>query len=53
VLAIEPMVNAGTKEVKILADHWTVATRDKLPSVHFEHTVAMTERGPQVLTDGT
>jgi len=52
-IAIEPMVNAGTKEVKILADHWTVATRDKLPSVHFEHTVAMTERGPQVLTDGT
>ncbi|MFM8580377.1 MAG: type I methionyl aminopeptidase [Planctomycetaceae bacterium] len=53
VLAIEPMVNAGGKEVKILADHWTVATRDKAPSVHFEHTVAMTEQGPQILTNGT
>ncbi len=53
VLAIEPMVNAGTKSVRILRDHWTVETKDKKPSVHFEHTVAMTESGPVVLTDGT
>ncbi|MCY2963277.1 MAG: type I methionyl aminopeptidase [Planctomycetota bacterium] len=53
VLAIEPMVNAGTKSVRILKDHWTVETKDKKPSVHFEHTVAMTESGPVVLTDGT
>ncbi|MBS0266566.1 MAG: type I methionyl aminopeptidase [Planctomycetes bacterium] len=50
VLAIEPMVNAGTKNVRILKDHWTVETKDKKPSVHFEHTVAMTEAGPEILT---
>ena len=50
VLAIEPMVNAGTKHVRLLKDHWTVETKDKLPSVHFEHTVAMTEQGPEILT---
>jgi methionyl aminopeptidase len=50
VLAIEPMVNAGTKSVRVLKDHWTVETRDKKPSVHFEHTVAMTEAGPEILT---
>lgn len=50
VLAIEPMVNAGTKDVRILKDHWTVETKDKKPSVHFEHTVAITEAGPVVLT---
>lgn len=50
VLAIEPMVNAGTKDVRILKDHWTVETKDKKPSVHFEHTVAITETGPVVLT---
>ena len=53
VLAIEPMVNAGTKAVRILSDHWTVETRDKRPSVHFEHTVAMTEQGPTILTAGS
>jgi methionyl aminopeptidase len=52
VLAIEPMVNVGTKAVRILDDYWTVETRDKKPSVHFEHTVAMTESGPTILTDG-
>jgi methionyl aminopeptidase len=50
VLAIEPMVNAGTKSVRILKDHWTVETKDRQPSVHFEHTVAMTENGPEILT---
>lgn len=50
VLAIEPMVNAGTKNVRILKDHWTVETKDKKPSVHFEHTVALTADGPDILT---
>jgi methionine aminopeptidase, type I len=49
-LAIEPMVNAGTHEVQILEDRWTVVTADRSLSVHFEHTVAITEDGPQVLT---
>jgi methionyl aminopeptidase len=50
VIAIEPMVNMGTKRVRTLADHWTQVTADRKPSAHFEHTVAMTERGPFVLT---
>lgn len=50
VLAIEPMVNAGTKSVRVLPDHWTVETRDRKPSVHFEHTVAITADGPEILT---
>jgi methionyl aminopeptidase len=50
VLAIEPMVNAGTKNVRVLKDHWTVETKDKKPSVHFEHTVALTAAGPEILT---
>lgn len=49
-LAIEPMVNAGGYEVEILSDRWTVVTRDRSLSVHFEHTVAITEDGPVVLT---
>lgn len=52
VLAIEPMVNMGTEDVRILDDHWTVVTADGRPSVHFEHTVAMTPDGPLVLTEG-
>ena len=52
VLAIEPMVNAGTSEVVIVEDGWTVETRDGAPSVHFEHTVALTVDGPVVLTEG-
>jgi methionyl aminopeptidase len=52
VLAIEPMINAGTRKVRILSDHWTVETKDRKPSVHFEHTVAITNDGPQVLTEG-
>jgi len=50
VLAIEPMVNMGTWEVEILQDGWTAVTKDRLPSSHFEHTVAVTESGPQILT---
>ncbi|GEA14375.1 MAG: methionyl aminopeptidase [Moorella sp. (in: firmicutes)] len=50
VLAIEPMVNAGTHEVYTLANGWTVVTRDKKPSAHFEHTVALTDNGPEILT---
>jgi methionyl aminopeptidase len=50
VLAIEPMVNAGTAEVEALPDGWTVVTRDGLLSAHFEHTVAITADGPVVLT---
>ena len=50
VLAIEPMVNAGTHEVEVLGDKWTAVTKDKSLSAHFEHTVAITEDGPFVLT---
>ncbi|WP_047808646.1 type I methionyl aminopeptidase [Desulfosporosinus acididurans] len=49
-LAIEPMVNMGTYEVLTLKDHWTVVTKDKKPSAHFEHTVAITENGLEILT---
>jgi len=50
VLAIEPMVTAGSPEVKVLDDQWTVATVDHRLSCYFEHTVAVTEEGPRVLT---
>jgi methionyl aminopeptidase len=50
VLAIEPMVNMGSPAVKVLADGWTAVTRDGSLSAHFEHTVAVTKNGPQVLT---
>ncbi len=50
VLAIEPMVTAGRYEVKILSDGWTVVTKDGSLAAHFEHTVAVTENGPVVLT---
>lgn len=49
-LAIEPMVNAGTPDVTVDPDGWTVRTRDHKPSAHFEHTVAVTEDGVDVLT---
>lgn len=53
VLAIEPMVSAGTKECVVdPKDHWTVRTKDGRPSVHFEHTVALTSEGPLILTAG-
>ena len=50
VLAIEPMVNAGGPETEVLGDGWTVVTRDGRRSAHFEHTIAVTEHGPEVLT---
>ena len=50
VLAIEPMVNAGGPETETLADGWTVVTRDRRRSAHFEHTIACTDNGPEVLT---
>ncbi|MDD2927551.1 MAG: type I methionyl aminopeptidase [Candidatus Omnitrophica bacterium] len=51
VLAIEPMVNLGGWEAEILDNGWTAVTRDGLPSAHFEHTVAVTEKGPEILTE--
>jgi len=50
VLAIEPMINAGSPEVKVLKDGWTAVTVDGSYSAHFEHTVAITKDGPRVLT---
>jgi methionyl aminopeptidase len=50
VFAIEPMINAGTEETEILADGWTVVTKDLKLSAHCEHTVAVTENGPEILT---
>jgi methionyl aminopeptidase len=51
VLAIEPMVNMGTWESEILENGWTAVTKDRQPSAHFEHTVAITEKGPVILTN--
>ena len=50
VLAIEPMINMGTREVWQLEDGWTVTTRDGMPSAHYENTVAITVNGPEILT---
>src|SRR5678815_3099198 len=50
VIAVEPMVNAGTPEVEVLDDNWTAVTKDRSMSAHFEHTIAVTENGPWVLT---
>lgn len=50
-LALEPMVNLGTHQVETLEDGWTVVTRDRKPSAHFEHSIAVTEDGPIILTD--
>jgi methionyl aminopeptidase len=44
------MVNAGSSDVEILSNRWTVVTTDRKPSAHFEHTVAVTEEGPVILT---
>lgn len=49
-LAVEPMINAGGPEVEILEDQWTAVTKDRSLSVHFEHTVAITDSGPEILT---
>ena len=50
VIAIEPMINAGAKEVVTLADQWTIVTRDRSLSAHYEHTVAVTADGARILT---
>ena len=50
VFAIEPMVNAGSHDVRVLDDMWTVVTADGRRSAHFEHTVAITDHGPEILT---
>jgi len=50
VLALEPMFNGGTWKVRTLSDGWTVVTEDGKPSAHFEHTVAITDAGPEILT---
>lgn len=50
VIAIEPMISAGTCETVRMEDNWTVKTADCMPAVHFEHTIAITENGPEILT---
>jgi len=50
VLAIEPMINLGSWECKIIENGWTAVTADGAPSAHFEHTVAVTDKGPLILT---
>lgn len=50
VIAIEPMINVGTKDVRVLDNGWTVVTADGKASAHFEHTVAVTQEGPRMLT---
>ena len=49
-IAIEPMINSGKQNVKIMPDGWTVLTTDGSLSAHFEHTIAITPDGPQILT---
>lgn len=53
VLAVEPMVNMGKPDVHTLRDHWTVVTKDGLPSVHVEHTLALTAEGVMIITADT
>ncbi|MFH1874990.1 MAG: type I methionyl aminopeptidase [Pseudomonadota bacterium] len=50
VLALEPMINEGTYEVQVLEDGWTVVTKDRKLSAHMEHTIAITEEGPEILS---
>jgi methionyl aminopeptidase len=52
-LAVEPMVVAGRRDVHMLDDGWTVITEDAQPAAHFEHTVAVTDVGVEIVTDGT
>jgi methionyl aminopeptidase len=53
VLAVEPMVNMGRADTRVLADHWTVVTRDSMPSAHVEHTLALTRDGVKIVTADT
>lgn len=50
VICIEPMITAGTHRVRVLDDDWTAITMDRKPAAHFEHTVLITENGPEILT---
>lgn len=52
VICVEPMINAGVKEVETLDDHWTIVTADRRPAAHFEHTIAVTASGAKVMTSG-
>ena len=52
-IAIEPMINAGNKEVFTAKDGWTIMTKDGQASAHFEHTIAITDQGPKILSVGT
>ena len=49
-MAIEPMINLGTKDVEHGPDGWTVITADRKPSAHFEHTITITKNGAEILT---
>ncbi|MFB6307574.1 MAG: M24 family metallopeptidase, partial [Flavobacteriales bacterium] len=51
IMAIEPMINLGTKDIQVLADNWTVVTADRKPSAHFEHDVAIVDGKPEILSD--
>jgi methionyl aminopeptidase len=50
VFALEPMVQAGTWETRVLRDNWTVVSKDGSLAAHFEHTIAITNNGPEILT---
>ena len=52
VIAVEPMVTMSSKRLKILPDHWTIVAQDGKPTAHFEHTIAITKKGLQILTAG-
>jgi methionyl aminopeptidase len=52
VLAIEPMIAAGRPDIELLSDGWTAVTKDKSLSAHFEHTIAITEKGTEIFTEG-
>ena len=52
-IAIEPMINSGSRDVFTAKDGWTILTKDGMPSAHFEHTIAITEKGPKVLSVGS
>ena len=49
-IAIEPMINAGSYQVDFLSDGWSVVTRDRMPSAHYENTIAITDNGVEILT---
>jgi methionyl aminopeptidase len=53
VLAVEPMVNMGRADTRVLGDHWTVVTKDSMPSAHVEHTLALTRDGVKIITAET